>query len=181
MKEIANALCVLQSLMKPAVKDAENPFFKSNYADLQAVWKTAQPFMKQCGLAVSQLPYDDGEKIGVKTVLVHSSGELIQTQIAMKPQKLDPQAIGSLLTYLRRYSLASVLGIVTSDDDAESAMDRVYTIDIGKKYLGKRLDEVSAEELISFKDWLIKQANGKELGVKEKRFVEELGKFIAGE
>jgi len=63
-----------------------------------------------------------GEYLVVETLLAHSSGEWIKSEIRIDPIAKDPQAIGSSLTYARRYALSSLLGIASEeDDDAEGA------------------------------------------------------------
>jgi hypothetical protein len=122
--ELAKALCKVQSVIESAKKDAENPFFKSHYADLSAVWDVARKPLTDNGLSVSQLPGAcDGSKIKIHTMLMHSSGEWIASDLEMPYIKSDPQAVGSAITYGRRYALAAVIGIVADvDDDAEGAV-----------------------------------------------------------
>ena len=120
VKSLAAALNKAQALLKPAVKDRDNPFFKSTYATLQSVWEAAAPVMAANGLSITQTfsipPQDCGEVI-IETTLMHDSGEWVSSQLALRPIKNDPQAFGSAITYGRRYSLAAILGIVTDDDD----------------------------------------------------------------
>lgn len=120
VKSLAAALNKAQALLKPAVKDRDNPFFKSTYATLQSVWEAAAPVMAANGLSITQTfsipPQDCGEVI-IETTLMHDSGEWVSSQLALRPVKNDPQAFGSAITYGRRYSLAAILGIVTDDDD----------------------------------------------------------------
>jgi hypothetical protein len=137
LNELATALCKAQNEMGGAVKDAKNPFFKSSYADLTSVIKAIkEPFNKN-GLSYVQLPTtsDGGKGIGVKTILMHTSGQFIESEFYLPITKADPQAGGSAITYARRYALQAMAGIPTADDDAEAAMMR------GKP------DEPSVEEL----------------------------------
>jgi len=123
--KLAESLCKAQSEMKPAKKDSENPFFNSHYADLASVWDAIrEPFTKH-GLSVVQLPNvtSDG-MVTLSTMLMHASGEWVSGNLTMKPVKNDPQAIGSCLTYARRYALSAITGVATEDDDAEGATGR---------------------------------------------------------
>jgi hypothetical protein len=95
-------------------RDSKNPFFKSKYASLANVLDTIRVPLKEAGLAFSQLPTGDNE---LATLLMHSSGEYLMSVVKMSPLKNEPQAIGSAITYMRRYSLASVLGLNIDDDD----------------------------------------------------------------
>ena len=98
---------------------------KYSYAPLSEIFDAIRKPLAENGLAISQpMTIIDGKLI-VETVLSHSSGEWISGQILIESQKLDPQSIGSALTYARRYSLSALLGIASEeDDDAEGAMDR---------------------------------------------------------
>ena len=121
---LAAALCKAQSQMGGAAKSADNPFFKSKYADLSSVVQAVkQPFADN-GLSYVQFPISTQSAIGVVTRLMHESGEWIEQDYYLPLQKLDPQAAGSAITYARRYSLQAVAGIPAEDDDGESSMLR---------------------------------------------------------
>ena len=123
---LAKALCKAQNEMGGAVKDAKNPFFKSNYADLTAVIKAIKEPFANNGLSYSQFPVtsEGGGGIGVVTILMHSSGEWLESEFYLPLAKKDPQGGGSAITYARRYALQAMAGIPTADDDAEAAMMR---------------------------------------------------------
>jgi hypothetical protein len=121
------ALAKAQGTFSSAIKDSENPFFKSTYADLTAVWDSCKEAIKENGLIVMQ-PTIYLESAGawvVNTRIYDQSGNFVEgnTPILASKQN-DPQAFGSATTYARRYGLAALLGIVTEDDDAEGAMSR---------------------------------------------------------
>lgn len=120
--ELAAALCKAQAVMESAKKDSANPFFKSKYADLSSVWDACRKPLTDNGLSVSQLPCNapDGTP-GVHTTLLHSSGQWISGAVYGAPTKNDPQGIGSLITYYRRYSLAAIAGVISEDDDGNAA------------------------------------------------------------
>ena len=121
IKDLAAALCKAQSEMGGASKDANNPFFKSKYADLSSVIRAVkQPFADN-GLSYSQLPISMDGLVGVTTILMHNSGQWLSSDLLLKPTKGDPQAAGSCLTYCRRYSLQSLAGIPSEDDDGNAA------------------------------------------------------------
>ena len=124
--ELATALCFAQAMMGGAVKDSNNPFFKSNYADLTSVIKVIkEPFAKH-GLSFVQLPVTSvgGNGIGVATMLMHSSGQWIKSEYLLPMDKVTPQGAGSAITYARRYALQALAGIPSVDDDSEMAMYR---------------------------------------------------------
>lgn len=122
--KLTEALSKAQSVLEGALTDSDNPFFKSKYADLASVWKACRKPLTDNGLAVMQTTYpipENPELIGLETVLSHVSGEWITGNLVMKPVKNDPQAIGSCITYMRRYSLAAIVGVSPEDDDGNAA------------------------------------------------------------
>ena len=124
--ELATALCLAQAEMGGAVKDSNNPFFNTSYADLTSVIKVIkQPFANH-GLSFVQLPVtsDGGKGVGVATMLMHNSGQWIQSEYLLPMDKITPQGAGSAITYARRYALQSLVGIPAVDDDSEMAMYR---------------------------------------------------------
>lgn len=122
--ELAKALAAAQAEMENAIKDSENPAFKqgakvSRYADLAAVREASKPIYKH-GLSVVQQVLSSSDAIGVRTLLLHSSGEWMASRAFVKPDRTGPQAAGSVITYLRRYMLAAMLGIAQEDDDGNA-------------------------------------------------------------
>lgn len=126
MKTIACALVKAQSQFKPVTKDSENPFFKSNYADLSSILQAVMPVLSANGLALSQPMKVVGESTILCTNLIHESGEMLSSEMIL-PSIVDPQKYGSLITYYKRYQLQALLGISTQneDDDANHA-SQVY-------------------------------------------------------
>lgn len=119
--KLASALVKAQSELKAAKKDSANPFFKSKYADLNEVISVVKEPLLKNGIAFLQIVTVEG----VETTLLHESGEFISgvTPIVVAKQN-DPQALGSAITYARRYGLQSIVGLESEDDDGESAMGR---------------------------------------------------------
>jgi len=124
--DLAIALSKAQAENGTVHKDAKNPFFKSNYASLAQVWETVRPTLTANGLSVVQLPSHDESGYYVESMLIHSSGQWIKSRLYMKPVKEDPQGIGSLISYARRYALQSLVMVCSDDldDDGEMAMGR---------------------------------------------------------
>jgi hypothetical protein len=111
-------------------KNAHNPHFKSNYADLGAVIDTIKPVFEEFGLAVYQAPgklvqVGDTVAVSVVSILMHTSGQAlpIETQVPVG-QKATAQAAGGAITYARRYALAAIAGIAQVDDDGNEASGR---------------------------------------------------------
>lgn len=122
---IAKALVAAQSEMGNAVKDSKNPFFKSKYADLNAIREAVLPAFNKNGISVLQpTVFLDGKKF-VQTVLIHSSGEFISglTEI-LSAKELDAQAQGSGISYARRYGLQSLANVGAEDDDGQAAVGK---------------------------------------------------------
>jgi hypothetical protein len=122
VKEIATALAKAQGEVENASRNANNPHFRSTYADLAEVLNTVRPVLAKHGLSVVQAPSFADGLATVDTLLMHSSGEWIRNAASAPVQKPDPQGVGSATTYLRRYSLAAMCGIAQEDDDAEHAV-----------------------------------------------------------
>jgi hypothetical protein len=123
INEIAAALAKAQGQIKNAKKDSANPFFKSTYADLAAVAEACRPQLAANGIAVVQAPSasEDG-RVSVETMLLHSSGQWMSETVSVKPKDDGAQALGSVITYLRRYSLAAFAGVAPEDDDGNAAV-----------------------------------------------------------
>ena len=123
LNELFTALAKAQLEMEAANKSADNPFFKSKYADLEEVVKASRPYVAKHGLCVAQPIIKDSNGIpDLHTILGHSSGQWMKSVVALTPPKSDIQSFGSYVTYQRRYSYASIIGVVTTDDDGEEAM-----------------------------------------------------------
>ena len=122
INELALALNKAQSEMGGAVTDANNPFFKSKYADLGSIIKVIKPPFANNGLSYSQFPITEESRIGVETVIMHSSGQFISNEFTMNVPKADPQSAGGVISYCRRYALQAVCGVPAVDSDAEDFM-----------------------------------------------------------
>ncbi|HNB11122.1 MAG TPA: ERF family protein [bacterium] len=114
--KLAEALCKFQSQIKAVKKEAENPFYKSKYATLNDDFEVARPYLSENKLSVLQFPSGGVDGIGLTTMILHESGEYISESFTIKPTKADPQSIGSLIKYMRRYALEAALSLTTRDD-----------------------------------------------------------------
>lgn len=118
---IAEALAIAQGQMDNAMKGRENPAFRSKYADLASVRDAVVGPLSAAGIAMLQAPSVDEHGVHVETRLIHKSGEWLACHLSAVPKDFGPQAIGSAVTYLRRYSLMSMVGIAPEDDDGNGA------------------------------------------------------------
>lgn len=115
---LATALAKAQASLSAAKKDRVNPHFKNHYATLESIWEAAREVLAPNGLSIVQtFDATDGRLMNIRTTLMHSSGQWIAGVLSMAPQQATPQGIGSAITYGRRYSLGSILGIVSEEDD----------------------------------------------------------------
>ena len=118
LKNIAKALAKFQADIKDPARDKDNPYFQSKYVALDGLLDAVRPVLAANGLSFIQSPVSNGQHMGVATLLMHESGEWIESDpFMLHAVKNDPQAGGSAITYARRYSLSSVLGVAWDDDD----------------------------------------------------------------
>lgn len=127
---IAAALAAAQGKILGAEKSAENPHLRTRYADLGSVWAACRDALSQNGLAVVQLPRteyadDGGLWIVLDTILTHSSGEFFTSTMSFLVEVTkgtnELQATGRVITYLRRYALAAMVGVAPAGDDDDGA------------------------------------------------------------
>src|SRR5215831_4250498 len=120
LSNLATALAKAQAEMPVAAFDATNPFLKSKYATLGAVIQASRPILAKHKLSLVQFPISDATSIGVESILTHESGEFVSEKILIslteEKGKSKVQSAGSTLTYLRRYSWASILGMYSDED-----------------------------------------------------------------
>lgn len=120
----AAALALAQSEMTGAKKGSSNPHFRSKYADLSSVMEAVMPALNRHGISVLQFPSFDLETklVSVETRLLHKSGEWMSgTCSALPRDHKNVQAVGSTITYLKRYGLQSMTGCPSEDDDGNAA------------------------------------------------------------
>lgn len=129
--ELAKALCKAQASMTAAPKLKSNPFFKSKYADLPAVWEACRKPLTDNGLSIVQATQfnvasedDPTLTVWLETILLHTSGQFLKANYPLRPVKQnDPQAMISALTYARRSCLSAITSVVADefDDDGNAA------------------------------------------------------------
>lgn len=133
MMLLVSALAKARAEFDAVTKNANNPFFKSKYADLSEVIGAITPALSANGLVVVQ-PIEQTENgLLLRTQLYHVGGGVIESTFAI-PENKDIQKLGSAITYVRRYSLSSLIGVAPQDDDGNAAA--------GKKVEGENIDEL---------------------------------------
>lgn len=122
--ELSAALAKAQAAFQPVKRTAKVDFttrggqkIKYSYAPLSDVLDACRKALSDNALAIMQPTKLDGDKLVVETLLSHSSGQWIKSDIIINSADTSPQGIGSVLTYARRYSLSSLLGIAADEDD----------------------------------------------------------------
>lgn len=126
IKELAIALVKAQKEIESSPKNAVNPFYKSTYADLTSVIGAVKPALNKHGIVFLQaVNYIEGQAV-VETILLHETGQYISSltpAYCLKPN--DPQALGTGISYAKRYALQAMLGLPTEDDDGNAASGKV--------------------------------------------------------
>lgn len=118
IKELTAALVKFQGEVSNPKNSTENPLFKTKYAPLSDILTLVRPLLAKYGLSVIQIPSGDGEKITITTILLHESGEWIESEpLVIRPEKNKPQSIGSAVSYGRRYSISAMLNISSEGTD----------------------------------------------------------------
>ena len=154
-ENIAKALVAAQAEMPAVEMNATNPFLKNKYADLGAIIKATRPILAKHKLAFVQMPVSNDGEVGIKTILMHESGEFIEDTIYLpvgdERGKSVAQVAGSIITYLRRYSLSAILGIYTAEDtDGTPAQQQPQKKQAPKKATGNIFDTVTNKEGVSY-------------------------------
>lgn len=114
MKELLKALSEAKKEIGAISKDSKNPFFKSKYFDINQLLAHVEPILETKGLLILQ-PIIDNK---VCTQIYHVESEKMISSVIELPNLLDPQKLGSSITYYRRYTLGSLLSLQAQDDDA---------------------------------------------------------------
>lgn len=117
MKSIYKKLAELKKEVGKMTKDSKNPFFNSKYFDINQLLEHLEPLLQKNGLIVLQ-PIINKEVIS--KIIEIETGDEVCSSLELPPLT-DPQKIGSAITYYRRYTLQSLLGIQAEDDDANKA------------------------------------------------------------
>lgn len=139
---LAKAMAAAQGEIKIALKDRTVEVqtktggkYSYVYADLAQVYEACREPLSKHGIAVFQVPTRGQSGVAVTTLLLHESEQWVQGELVLPGDTSDPKAIGSLITYARRYGLSAMVGVVTSDedDDAEAGAQATKPKDKPKK------------------------------------------------
>jgi len=144
MKNIATALAAAQINMGKALKQANNPHFRSKYADLGSVMDACLPALNERGIAVIQPTGEDEHGRFIETLLIHGeSGETLSCRVPLIIGKNDMQGYGSAVTYARRYGLMAMAGIAPEDNDGNAAAKAAPKVEPPKPISADQFKEVN--------------------------------------
>lgn len=149
LNEIASAMSKLQGEIEDANKDTSGYGYK--YADLSQVLSIIRPLLSKNGLSFTQHISNADDKIIIETMLMHSSGQWMASEIAMPPVQGKSmnaaQAVGSIITYGRRYALTAIFGITQTDDDGAVDKPRIDESKKAQQEYNKPLYDVKEKPL----------------------------------
>lgn len=114
---IYSRLLEVQKEVGAIAKDSKNPFFKSKYFDINGLIQHVNPILTKHGLVLLQ-PILEGKQCSI--IVEADTGEQVISELTL-PTLTDPQKLGSAITYYRRYTLGSLLGLQAEDDDGNIA------------------------------------------------------------
>ena len=129
IKNIAISLSKAQAGFGKVSKSSEG--YNYNYADLAECMNNVMPALTENGLSLVQFPLSEENKIGVETILMHNSGEFISSKFLTDVKDKDPQSIGKVITYYRRYSLMACCGLAPEDDECASLREKIPSSNVG--------------------------------------------------
>jgi hypothetical protein len=159
--ELVTALAKAQLEFLPIHKKDVNPAFSKKYVGLPTVIAATQKALAKHGLVVMQLTrsefgLEDAKMITITTMLAHGSGQWLSTDLqlpAMMRERFDSQAVGSAITYGRRYGLQAILGVAADEDDDGNSAAGVGSKAAVKEVIGKKLKEMAGNEPVTILSW----------------------------
>jgi len=155
INELATALAKAQGQMQHAIKDSINPHFKSKYADLASIIDAIRAPLSENGLSfVQPIRLDNGFTI-LDTILFHTSGQWLKSSMIINvdgANKNAIQALGSHITYSRRYSLSSLIGIAQDDDDGNSATNATVATQVQAQEKVKPVQYINSAQIIALEN-----------------------------
>lgn len=125
--EVIRALVAAKKQFKAIRKDTQGYNYK--YFDLSEIKEATNEALLDQGLVVIQHPLSDKEKgLGIRTEIQHHEG-VMSYEFFAPPQFTQVnqegiQALGSIITYLKRYHLCALLGLAEDDDDCASVVNQ---------------------------------------------------------
>ena len=124
LRQLTDALLRVQTNIGSVIMNADNPYFNSRFANLDACWEYVRPFFNKEGILIQQIVHETDNGVSIETLFIGYGTDLSGGKLPVPAQKqLDPQAYGSAVSYAKRYSLMQACGLATTkeDDDGEKA------------------------------------------------------------
>ncbi len=175
--QLATALAKAQLEFEVAVKNCKNPFFKSFYADFEAIIKATRPALGKYGLSVCQPPMSSVENGNsfLMTLLMHASGQWIKSELIYLPPKSDVQSLSSYNTYIKRMCYTNIVGCAVGEgeDDGEAAMQRNQPVYMPEPSI------ITGYQHTILMNLLIQSEDGKEKAICEHYGISDLTKLPA--
>jgi hypothetical protein len=160
--KLVAALALAQLEFKPIVKDTENPYYHSKYADLATVIAATQPALAKNGLVILQMPIANVEAhaLTLTSILAHSSGEWFSNDLVLPAEmasrdgkmRFDSQSVGAAMTYARRYSYQGLTGTAAETDDDANAAVGIGSKEAAQQVAKDKLEAYKAREAAQMKD-----------------------------
>lgn len=154
-------LITAQSEIQTLYKDEKNPFFKSKYVPLANILREVKPVLNRNNFLLVQQTCIEGGSDIIKTKIIHESGDSIESTAPLKideREKNNPQKYGSAVTYMRRYTLTSLLALEEDDDDGNAAAnnrtDRDRLANISNKDMQETQRKNNEQQFRDLKDKL---------------------------
>jgi hypothetical protein len=155
INELAAALAKAQAVMPKAKMSGINSRFADKatgksgaYATLDDIRDAVKETLTANGISYTQHPYSINGEVGVETMLIHSSGQWMRSRFGVPSAKHDPQAYGSLLTYVRKFALAAAAGVSTQEDtDADEVSHEPPSPTISVEQVAKIQNLLAAKKI----------------------------------
>ncbi len=148
INEISAALAKAQGEITCAIEDKINPHFKSSYASLNSIFNACRSQLSKNGICIVQSLSTANDMYVLTTLLAHSSGQWMSSQLPFASLKCTPQALGSALTYFKRYSLSAMTGVSSGDDDDANSVENEVKREIPNR--SKPIELIKAEGYENF-------------------------------
>lgn len=150
---VLSKLMKAKQLIGTVKKDSKNPFHKSNYASLNAYIDASEEHLLENGLILVQAGNGSfSEPLIVATLIHPESGQWLKSYLPILNPKSDSQGLGASVTYMRRYSIATLLGLVSEDDDGETAVGRGKYEQQKKKTNPEKEEDTNLKKLLEMFD-----------------------------
>ncbi|MBW2998673.1 ERF family protein [Candidatus Woesearchaeota archaeon] len=146
--ELCKAILALQKDETSMKADGSNPHFNSKYSTLSNVFDTIKKFVSKHDLVTLQQIIIENDKSFLCTKLVHApSGQWISSMMRLTPERNSLQGLGSAISYARRYSLVTILGLSTSDDDGNEATKEEEQAQRAKKIQQEKQQKLTQQKI----------------------------------